>query len=149
TLVALSQAAATLRAPAIPRAPIEYLTDDETQAVLAAFTGQTVKSRRNRMLLILLYETAARVGAITALQLHDLTMETPGRVMLTGKRNKTRTVPLSDKTLEHLHVYLEEFHPNHTRLRAARPLFYSLRGGHPAALSVDTVSVVLKTAASA
>ena len=137
TLIALSQAARALKAPAEPRKPIDYLTPPQIRAILAAHAGGTAKSRRNRMLLILLYDTAARVSEITALTLQDLRLDEPGHVTFTGKGNKTRVVPLTGKTIGHLRVYLAEFHPGAPRMPATRPLFYSLHDGQPARLSAE------------
>lgn len=147
TIVALHQQARVLRAPASPRSPIDYLDHEQTRALLAAHTGVTSKSRRNRMLLILLYDTAARVSEITGLRLHEVSLSAPGHVTVTGKRNKTRTVPITGATIEHLGVYLEEFHPDRARLPGDRPLFYSHHHGRPSPLSTDTVAAILKTAA--
>ena len=64
TLVALSQAAKTLKAPAQPQKHRSPTSPNPKHGPSSPRTrGNTAKSRRNRMLLILLYDTAARVSA--------------------------------------------------------------------------------------
>mgnify|MGYP002987231956 CR=1 FL=1 len=137
-----------LKGPKKGRKPIDYMSEPATAAVLGAFTGATAKHRRNRAMLILLYDSGARISELVDACVCDLSMAAPPRIILTGKGNKTRVVPLMERTAEHMRVYLDEFHPGWERSKAAVPLFYCNRGGVKSKLSVDTVASTLKKAAS-
>lgn len=145
SLAALHEQAATVRGPKVPRQPISHLGAEELAALLGSEAGLTAKSRRNRMMLVMLYETASRVSELTGMRLGDVSLSPPAHVTVTGKGNKARVVPIGDKCVAHLRVYLGEFHPGGTD-DPSRPLFYSMRDGRPHALSADTVSLVLKRA---
>lgn len=143
-LGALYSGCRSLKPPKVPKKAIDYLRDDELAAVLAANKGESEKSRRNRMMLVLLYETAARVSELVDMALEDIKLSKPAHVVLRGKGGKARVVPLGNLCVEHLKVYLAEFHPGKPDPRA--PLLFSMRCGEKTPLSTDTVSRVLKQA---
>jgi integrase len=144
TLGAAYEDAAAVKPPKIPKRPVEYLPKAATKAILLAFDGRDRKSRRNRTMLVFLYDSAARVSEVTGARVGDLDLGDSPSVVLRGKGGKVRTMPLMGKTADHLRLYLSEFHSGGGR---DRPLFYSLKNGRPGALSADTVQAALKRAA--
>lgn len=121
-----------------------YMTNEAIEALLKTPKTDTKKGRRNRMMFIMLYDTAARARELADLTLRDLhivNVKMPF-ITLTGKGNKSRNVPLMEKTVAHLNRYLQEFHP-HPRIDGGDPLFYSMRDGKPHALSTDSINLLL------
>ena len=102
TLTALANDAAAIRVKPPARKPVDHLEEEHTKALLAAWDTGDAKSRRNRMLPILMYDTAARIGELAALTLEDVRMDEPARITITGKRGKTRIVPMGERTRRHL-----------------------------------------------
>jgi len=88
---------------------------------------------RDRAILELLYAGGLRVSEVTSLSTSDLALDL-GRVLVRGKGDKERIVPLGDKAVEALNIYLREGRPHLARIRAkahaadGAKLFLSLRG---------------------
>lgn len=123
---------------------IQYLKPKATSAILSAYDVDTSKHRRNRMMLILLYDSGARVQELADLNVSSLHIGAQNPyITLIGKGRKSRNVPLIEKTVKHLNLYMQEFHPDNEEA----PLFYGILGGKPHRLSTDSISLVLKNAA--
>jgi len=87
---------------------MEYLEVNEVKAILDTINQTTLLGRRDYALLSLLYNTGARVQEICDLRVKDLRLESPSLVVLTGKGQKTRYVPLWTETTNLLQNYLVE-----------------------------------------
>lgn len=143
-LVAIYNEVCSVRGTKEHKKPIVYMTNEAISVLLNTPKTDTKKGKRNRMMFILLYDTAARAQElvdITLRDLHIVNVKSPF-VTLTGKGNKSRNVPLMEKTVAHLNRYLQVFYP-HSNLNGEEPLFYSIRDGKPHALSTDSLNLLL------
>ena len=124
--------------------PVAYMSEAAFVTLLAQPDMRTIKGRRNRMIMILLYDTGTRVQELVSMKVSDLHLEARSPfVLVIGKGNKTRCIPLMAKTVAHLKEYTRRFHADSADGNCA-PLFYSNRDGLPHKLSTDAVGVLLK-----
>lgn len=101
------------RALAIPakrfeRASVGYLTREQIQAILDSPDVATFSGQRDRMLLLLLYNTGARASELAGLRIQDVSSESQSSVHICGKGRKNRSVPLWQKTARLLRSWLKQ-----------------------------------------
>lgn len=87
---------------------VDYLEENEMQALLNAVKLNSRNGVRDNALLLLLYNTGARVSEIVRLKGVDLHMDGTAQVKLLGKGNKYRSCPLWPETVEALQDYLRQ-----------------------------------------
>ena len=84
---------------------------------------------RNRAMLEVLYAGALRVSEVTSVRLEDLKLDL-GYVLVRGKGDKERMVPLGRSAMEALRAYLAEGRPALCRQRTS-PYLFVARGARP------------------
>ncbi len=108
----------------------------ERAAMAATHPQARATALRDRAILEILYAGGLRVSEVTALATSDVAFDA-GRVMVRGKGDKERIVPLGRSALEALEIYVREGRPHLARISTARKgsarpdaarLFLSLRG---------------------
>jgi site-specific recombinase XerD len=100
---------------------VEYLDDDEVVQLIRAIGGKA--ATRDRALLLLLYNTGARVQEIAGLDVADFHDQAIPFIRLRGKGRRQRTCPLWTRTVEALRTWLTE----RENPPAAEPLFLNAR----------------------
>jgi len=87
---------------------VDYLEEKEMQAILDAIDVNSRTGMRDRALLLLLYNTGARVSEIVALELDDMRLDDSAQIRLLGKGSKERSCPLWPETVTVLKNYLHQ-----------------------------------------
>jgi integrase/recombinase XerD len=91
-----------------PLPEMKFLARDEVEALFACIPAQDRLSRRDRALLMLLYNTGARVSEVAQLTMGQLDLQSPAQVRLLGKGSKWRTCPLWNQTAGALRTMLHD-----------------------------------------
>lgn len=116
---------------------LKYAQEEAMTAILRTPDTTTRIGRRNRALLILMYDSAARVQEIANLRVVDIDLGSKPTAFLQGKGGCARRVPLQEKTATILRSYLLEFHGKSPA--GDRPLFPVVREGVLKRMTEDNV----------
>lgn len=87
--------------------------NEEALAIILQQPKNTKMGLRDRVIMILLYDSALRIEELLCLVLKDLSLQTDNPyIRISGKGNKERIVAITPKTAEHLKQYLSVYHKN-------------------------------------
>lgn len=95
---------------------IKFLSENALKTLLMQPEISKSSEYRNMVFMTLMYDSASRCSELLDLRVQDLRLDSRyPTVYLTGKGNKTRSVPLMPQTARHCEQYLARFHPEHAR----------------------------------
>jgi site-specific recombinase XerD len=122
---------------------VDYMSMTAISAIVEQANAGSPSGLRDRTFLVLMYDTGARVQEMVSITLRDLRFGRTPSIILRGKGGKTRTVPLMERTVQHLQKYLAKFHPDAPR-SSDFPLFYVITRNEPHPLSDRRIRYLLK-----
>lgn len=122
---------------------VNGLTRPAVQAILATPNQSTLSGRRDLVLILLLYSTAARIDEMLSLKVGQLHLDgTKPYATVVGKGQKIRTLYLLPRAVSHLKRYILDYHGNSPDPDAY--LFYSRNNGPHGKLTAAAVDKMLK-----
>ena len=119
---------ALIESPKIGRKLPDTLSIEEIDTLISVIDLSTLQGERNRAIIETLYSCGLRVSELTNLKISDLFFD-EGFIMVTGKGNKQRFVPISPLTQKYIHLYKNDVRPHIPIVEAFRDtLFLNRRG---------------------
>lgn len=129
-----------MEAPKIGRKLPDTLSFEELNAIINAIDLSTNEGERNKAMLETLYSCGLRVSELVNLQLSKLMLE-EGFLIVTGKGDKERIVPIGSVAIKHIKIYIESIR-NHMpviKKDSEDILFLNRRGGKLTRVMVFTI----------
>jgi len=118
---------------------VTHMSEAAVTAILAQPNPTTERGLRDQFLLLIFYDTGARIAEVLNIRLRDIKLgATPTVTIRRGKGDKAREVPLSEKTIAHYRNYLGVFHPTESQY-STQFLFYTILHGRKNHMGETTV----------
>ena len=117
-----------LPTPRIGRHLPEVLTIEEIDRMIDAIDMSKAEGQRNRAIIETLYGCGLRVSELVGLKLSQLYIE-ERYVIIQGKGNKQRLVPISPVAIEQINLYLEQTRSRQVAQRGSEDILFLNRRG--------------------
>ncbi len=117
-----------LESPKIGLRLPEVLSVEEIDRIIGALDMSKLESTRNRAIIEVLYGSGVRVSELIGIQLSKIYIEEK-YMLIDGKGNKQRLVPLSDESIKQINYWLQD--RNQLKIKKGNEdyLFLNRRGG--------------------
>jgi site-specific recombinase XerD len=111
---------ARMRPPTIPETPPPVIPEDHVRRLLAVTKGPAPEERRDRAIIMLLFDTGVRLSEIAGLLVADVEFDVrvgrdqdiAGVIHVTGKGNRRRVAPFGKETAKDLDRYFRASRAN-------------------------------------
>ena len=130
-----------LESPRLGRKLPDVLSIDEVLKIIEGIDLSTPEGQRNRAMLEVLYGSGLRVSELISLKISDINFN-EDIILVTGKGNKQRLVPMGEESKKHIKLYLSH-HRLHINIKKSfeDTLFLNRRGS---AISRQMVFIIIK-----
>lgn len=123
---------------------IKKILTSEQVTLLIDMCPNTYKGARNKMILLLIYETAVRISELSGLKMENVYLDKKSPfILLMGKGKKERTIPLLVKTAELLEKYINDY----VRPAGSEYIFFTMHGGEPSRISNRSIQEMIDVCA--